>query len=166
MIPLLVLVSGGGVGLALGALGVKRFRDWGDSLRYALALMFLVTASAHWGSMRPDLVRMVPPVFPNPELLVTMTGIFEILGAIGLLIPRFARFAAWALTLLLLSVFPANVHAAHAGLTIAGEPVLDVLPRAAVQLVFLAATITSALRSGRSKAARATPRGVGPDYAV
>jgi uncharacterized membrane protein len=166
MIPLLVLFSGFAVGLGLGALGVKRFRDWGDSLRYALALMFLVTASAHWGSMRPDLVRMVPPMLPNPELLVTMTGIFEVLGAIGLLIPRFARLAAWALTLLLLSVFPANVHAAHAGLTIAGEPVLDVLPRAAVQLVFLAATITSALRRGRSKAARATPGDVGPDYAV
>jgi len=52
-----------------------------DALRLALSGMFLLTASAHWGKRRPDLIRMVPSVFPRPDLLVTFTGVLEILGA-------------------------------------------------------------------------------------
>src|SRR5215470_16364293 len=86
---------------------------WQTALRVSLAGMFLLTASAHWGRRRPDLVRMVPRNLPRPELLVTLTGICEILGAIGLLLPLFARWAAIGLTLLLIAVFPANLRAAN-----------------------------------------------------
>lgn len=58
--------------------------------------MFLVTASAHWGVRSPDLVRMVPLTFPDAELLVTITGVAEIAGAVGLLVPRLAPWAAAA----------------------------------------------------------------------
>jgi uncharacterized membrane protein len=44
--------------------------------------MFLLTASAHWGKRRRDLIRMVPGVFPQPDLLVTLSGMLEIVGAI------------------------------------------------------------------------------------
>src|SRR5215831_12557839 len=67
---------------------------WLTLLRVGLAGMFLLTASAHWGKRRLDLIRMVPNGFPRPDLLVTFTGICEILGAIGLLTPTFARPAA------------------------------------------------------------------------
>ena len=50
---------------------------WWTSLRLALAGMFLLTASAHWGKRRPDLIRMVPTSFHRPDLLVTMTGVLE-----------------------------------------------------------------------------------------
>src|SRR5215510_11892128 len=96
---------------------------WWDALRFALAGMFLLTASAHWGKRRPDLVRMVPPRLPPPHLLLTITGIPQLLGAAGLLVPHLAPYAAAALALLLLALFPANVHAARAGLTLAGRPV-------------------------------------------
>src|SRR5262245_65834106 len=56
-------------------------------LRGALAIMFFVTASAHWGRRRPDLVRMVPARLRNPGRWVTLTGVLEILGAIGLTLP-------------------------------------------------------------------------------
>jgi len=56
---------------------------WWTSLRLALSGMFLLTASAHWGKRRPGLIRMVPTVFPRPDLLVTVTGILEVLGAVG-----------------------------------------------------------------------------------
>src|SRR5262249_53491432 len=95
---------------------------WWASLRIALATMFLLTASAHWGRRRADLIRMVPAAFPRPDLLVTFTGICEILGAIGLLIPRLAPVAAIGLALLLLAIFPANVRAAREGIAIAGRP--------------------------------------------
>ena len=114
---------------------------WWTSLRLALSGMFLLTASAHWGRRRPDLIQMVPPVFSRPDLLVTLTGILEILGAVGLMMPSVAPYAALGLTLLLVSVFLANVHAARERLTIAGRRVEALIPRTLLQFVFLAATV-------------------------
>jgi uncharacterized membrane protein len=57
--------------------------------------------------MRTDLVRMVPLWVPNPELMVSFTGLCEICGAVGLLIPATRRVAAVALIALLLAVLPA-----------------------------------------------------------
>jgi uncharacterized membrane protein len=87
---------------------------------------------------------MVPSVFPRPELMVTMTGIFEILGVIGLLIPALAPYAGLGLSLLLVALFPANVRAAARGLMIAGRPVTPLPTRAAIQAVFLIATVAVA----------------------
>jgi uncharacterized membrane protein len=121
--------------------------SWQAALRISLAGMFFLTASAHWGMRRPDLVRMVPKNFPRPELLVTLTGICEILGAIGLLTPLFARWAAIGLTLLLIVVFPANVCAAREGITIGGKPATPLLARSLIQGAFLIATIAAAIAS-------------------
>jgi uncharacterized membrane protein len=131
--------------LGLRSLGVAALRDrsWVLFARWALSCMFLLTASAHWGPMRVDLVRMVPPTFPNPELLVTISGIAEIAGALGLLIPRLARFSASGLALLLLAVFPANVHAARAGLSLAGEPVSSLIVRLPEQVFYLSAVLAA-----------------------
>lgn len=85
---------------------------WWTALRSALAIMFLLTASAHWGKRRADLIRMVPMGLPRPDLLVTITGFCEILRAAGLLISRAAPVAAFGLTLLLIALFPANIRAA------------------------------------------------------
>ena len=114
---------------------------WWTSLRLALAGMFLLTASAHWGRRRPDLIRMVPSAFPRPDVLVTATGILEICGAIGLMLPSLAPYAAMGLTLLLIAVFPANVSAARQEVKIAGRQVEALVPRALLQLVFLFATV-------------------------
>jgi uncharacterized membrane protein len=147
MVPFIVLI---GLFILLGALG--RFHvvipyGWWTSLRLALSGMFLLTASAHWGKRRPDLIQMVPPVLPRPDLLVTVTGILEIFGAIGLMIPSVARYAAFGLSLLLIAVFPANVHAARRRLTIAGRPVPDLLARTLLQIVFFVATVAVFLGS-------------------
>ena len=133
----------------LGAVGVHALAGWHTPLRLALAGMFFLTASAHWGKRRPDLVRMVPPAFPRPDTLVTMTGVLELLGALGLLLPRLAPLAAAGLSLLLLALFPANVHAPRAGLTIGGRPATALGPRTFLQLVFLAAALSVALGGPR-----------------
>jgi len=144
MAPLIVLVVSF-VGLELlsllGWLGAPG-AAW--PLRGALAIMFLVTASAHWGRRRPDLMRMVPSRLRNPGPWVTLTGVLEILGAIALLLPvrGLVAAAALGLALLLVALFPANVRAARQHQTIGGRPVLPVAPRALLQLVFLAATLT------------------------
>jgi uncharacterized membrane protein len=88
--------------------------------------------------MRADLVRMVPPAIPRPGLMVTFTGICEILGAIGLLVPRTRRVAAVALIVFLVAVLPANIHAALSGLTLRGAPVTPLVPRIALQMLFIA----------------------------
>ncbi|WP_437563745.1 DoxX family protein [Sorangium sp. So ce542] len=145
MAPLLVLSISFALLLLLGRLGVRHLASWVTCLRYALAAMFLLTASAHWGSRRAELVAMVPPALPYPELLVTVTGVLEIAGATALLVPRLAPWAAAGLTLLLVAMFPANVHAARAGLTLGGSPVTPLVPRTLIQIVFLAATVAVAI---------------------
>lgn len=139
MLPLIVLVSIFAVLRIAGALGVAVLKDWRLCLRWAMALMLLVTASGHWGLRRPDLVAMVPPAFSNPELLVTLTGILEIAGAVGLVWTRTSRLAALCLAILFVALFPANVYAAKHHLTIAGSPVTALPLRTFVQLVLIAA---------------------------
>jgi uncharacterized membrane protein len=121
------------------------FDTWVDSARVALALMFLFTAAAHFTRMKEDLVRMVPPSFPNPRALVFATGVLEILGAIGLLVPATRRPAAWGLALLLLLLFPANVSAARRRLTLRGKPVTPLGLRLPIQLLFLGVCLWVAL---------------------
>jgi uncharacterized membrane protein len=156
MVPFLVLLCSFGVLLAAGR-WVGVLAPWPRALRASLSVMFLLTASAHWGSRRADLVQMVPDVFPAPEWIVTLTGIAEIAGAIGLLVPGIAPYAAGALAMLLLAMFPANVHAAAEGLTIGGEPATALVPRTMMQVVFVAACVTAGFADA--------PRGTRPGAA-
>lgn len=138
MKPLFVLVGSLTLFLIVGRVGVKGLRDPIIALRWAVASMFLFTAMAHFVSpLRADLVRMTPPALPAPELLVTITGILEVAGAVGLLFPRSARISAGALALLLVALFPANYYAATQALELGGAPVTPLVPRALLQVVFL-----------------------------
>ena len=143
MLPFIVLVIATLVLRATGAAGAALFNDWTWSLRGGLALMFLLTASAHWGKRRADLVAMVPSVFPRPDLMVSATGVLEILGAVGLLIPAVATVASASLAMLLIALFPANIRAARQGLTIGGRPATALPLRTLLQLVFLAALLVA-----------------------
>jgi uncharacterized membrane protein len=145
MAPLVVLVVASIVFWLAGRLGVTTFQHFGTVLRTALALMFLLTASAHWGKRRPDLIRMVPVRLLRPDLLVTISGLLEIAGAMGLLNPSTARPAAICLALLLLVLYPANVRAARENLTIAGQPVPGIITRTAIQIVFVVALMGAAV---------------------
>ena len=140
MEPLITLVGVTVALLALGAVGVRPLRRLPVALRGGLAAMFLLTGVVHFIGMREELVTMVPDFVPAPELIVALTGIAELAGAAGLLIPRTALLAASGLTLLLIAMFPANVALALSGGPI---PWYDELPwRTLMQLVFLAATTT------------------------
>lgn len=122
----------------LGGFGVPIFLSWHESARYALAVMFLFTSVAHFNSMKHDLARMIPPWLPNPLLIVTVTGILEVAGAIGLMLPHDAhRIAAYLLIALLVPMFLANIHGARAGATLRGKPVTPLWLRAPMQLLFI-----------------------------
>ena len=143
MIPFVVLITSTLLLRAIGAVGVAVFESWTICLRGGLAAMFLLTASAHWGRRRIDLIRMVPAVFPRPDLIVTITGLLEIVGAVGLLRPATAVAAAVSLAVLLMALFPANVHAARHNLTIGGKPATGLPLRAFLQVVFIAALVAA-----------------------
>src|SRR5215469_16164204 len=138
MTPLFVALIGGFILFRALGFVVPWLADWQHALRAALGLMFLLTASAHWGKRRPYLVRMVPESMGHAELFVTLTGIAELAIAAGLQIPRLALWAAFAAILMLCAIFPANLKAARERLTILGKPVPPVGPRLLAQLVFIA----------------------------
>jgi uncharacterized membrane protein len=135
--PLIVLVIVTVLARLVGQAGARALRTWTASIRVGLAAMFCFTAAAHFNSMRGDLVRMVPPAVPYPEFMVTFTGLCEIAGAIGLLVPATRRLAAIALILFLIAVLPANIHAAQSGVTIGGSAVTPLIPRVLLQFLFI-----------------------------
>ena len=55
---------------------------------------------------------IVPPYFNNPEALVKISGIFELLGGIGILVQRTRKWAGYGLIALCIAVLPANIHMA------------------------------------------------------
>jgi len=142
MAPLIALIASFAVFRSLGFAGVDWLDGWGAALRPAVAVMFLLTASAHWGKRRADLVAMVPESYPNAGFAVSLTGWLEMAGAIGLLLPNpIAAAASCGLALLLILMFPANVNAARKKLTLSGRPVTPLLPRTLEQILFLAVTL-------------------------
>lgn len=110
-----------------------------DRLALSIAIPFTIAGCSHF--LNPErFIAMIPEVFPEPRLLVYLTGAFEILGAIGLVIGRTRRLAAMGLVALLVALFPANVHVALSGATVEGLPEARwyYWARLPVQLVFIA----------------------------
>lgn len=141
MAPLIVMIAAWLVGRLMGSVGVLPQADsWTGALRIALAMMFMFTAVSHFHPRtRPDLIRMVPEGLPAPALAVTATGVLELLGAVGLLVPEAMTAAAYGLMALLVAMFPANIHAARKGLMIAGRRATPLLWRLPLQLFWIAA---------------------------
>jgi uncharacterized membrane protein len=138
MLVLIVLLVSWAAFRAIGAAGVQAASSWQDSARYALAVMFLFTASAHFNKMKHDLARMIPTYFPQPLLIVYLTGALELLGAAGLLLPQFRRLAAICLIALLVGMFVANINAAQKGVTLHGKPPTPLWLRTPMQVLFIA----------------------------
>ncbi|HWR54734.1 MAG TPA: DoxX family protein [Bryobacteraceae bacterium] len=137
VIVLAVLLSSWLVLRAIGAAGVQRLASWRDSGRWALAMMLLFTASAHFTSMRHDLARMVPEWVPSPGAVIFVTGILEIAGAVGILLPRTRGVAGICLCLLFAVMFAANVKAAREGLRLGGSPATPLVLRLPMQVLFI-----------------------------
>ncbi|RMI28398.1 DoxX family protein [Nocardia stercoris] len=151
MAPLIILITVTLAVLAAGRLGVAALRDPTVALRGGLAAMFTTTGLAHFIGLRHELIAMVPPALPAPGFLVTLTGVLELLGAVGLLWqPWTARWAAIGLTAQLVLMFPANVYAAIDHQSTAFEDRL--VPRTLMQIVFLAATVTVVARTRQTPA--------------
>src|SRR5262245_55877602 len=150
MVPLYVMIAGIALARGIGALWWTPLDAWQEATRAGLALMFVFTAVAHFSGPRADLVAMVPPKLPYPGALVTITGLAEFVGAIGLLMPGFSRLAAYGLMLLLVLLFPANVYASRIGHTIDGRPHTPLPFRTFLQVLWIGLLWWSVQTPGRS----------------
>ena len=84
-----------------------------------IAAIFVVSGISHFVFPRAYM-SIMPPWLPSHHALVLVSGLFEVLGGIGILLPVTRVAAGWGLIALLVAVFPANIqmlmnaHAAHA----------------------------------------------------
>ncbi|WP_413431522.1 hypothetical protein [Crateriforma spongiae] len=76
---------------------------------FIIALLFVAAGVNHFAS--PDVyLKIMPDYLPWPLALVYVSGFFEVLGGIGVAVPKLRRAAGWGLIALLIAVFPANIH--------------------------------------------------------
>jgi hypothetical protein len=102
MLVLAVLIVALLVFRTLGFVGVSALASWHASARDALAVMLFFTGSGHFTPMRRDFIRMTPPWVPWPSATVYFTGICEIAGAVGMLLPGLYRAAGICLIIFFL----------------------------------------------------------------
>ncbi|HEX5597114.1 MAG TPA: hypothetical protein VFX61_14020 [Micromonosporaceae bacterium] len=141
----------------LGALGVRRYASWPVSAAHALAVMLLMTASAHFVpatvTVMPnhaDLARIVPPIVPFPSVMVYLTGVLELAGAAGLIVSRTRRAAGLCLVALFVALLPANIYAALADVPFAGSSASPLWQRIPEQILYIAVAMWAALSASRS----------------
>ena len=81
------------------------------ALMVVLAFAMMGVGALHFVQPKA-FARIVPKYLPAPLFLVYLSGFFEILGGVGLLVPMTREAAAWGLVVLYIAVFPANVNMA------------------------------------------------------
>jgi len=114
-----------------------------------LAVFMIGAGTMHF--VRPDFYeKIMPPYFPFHYELVLFSGICEVLLGILLVVPRYSRLAAAGVVVLLIAVFPANIHVYQHQELIPGSPLTHLLrlPLQAV-LILWAYWHTKATDEGR-----------------
>ncbi|MEH2223517.1 DoxX family protein [Nostoc sp.] len=86
-------------------------KKYKEILRVILAISIIVVGVTHF-VVPQEYVKIVPPPLPYPLGLVYLSGFYEILGGIGLLVPPVSQAAAWGLIALFIAVYPANIYMA------------------------------------------------------
>lgn len=101
-----------------------------------VALAFVGAGVNHF--VRPDIyLAIMPPYLPAHGFLVALSGGIEVAGGIAVLVPRLREKAGWMLVLLLVAVFPANVHMALHPTSFAELPAWVLWARLPVQVVLI-----------------------------
>ena len=112
------------------------------SARIAMCAMLLFTALGHF-LFTEGMSKMIPNFIPLKPTLVLVTGVLEIILAIGLLFPNYQKTTGWILIVFLLLMLPANVKASLENLnyqtgTYDGKGLSYLWLRAPLQLFFIA----------------------------
>jgi uncharacterized membrane protein len=108
---------------------------WKKIVLIVLAIFFTYTGIDHF--VNADFyLSIMPPAFPLHEEAVYISGFFEILGGVGVLIPRFRKIAGWGLVALLVAVYPANIYMAITPEAFPNIPLSLLYFRLVLQFVF------------------------------
>lgn len=111
-----------------------------NAARILAAVSFAAVGLLHF-TQAATFVAIMPPYVPAALHLpaVYLSGVAEVAGGLGLLVPQLRRAAGWGLLLLLVAVFPANIHMAMDGVGLPGMPVNQTLLWARLPLQFVLA---------------------------
>lgn len=91
---------------------ILQARSVGQAVSLILVSAFFVFVGVNHFLNPAFFEAIVPPYLPSPRLLVDLSGVCEIAGGIGILVPALRQPARWGLIALLIAVFPANLHMA------------------------------------------------------
>ena len=84
---------------------------WRKLVLFGLASFFIYFGVDHF--INPNFyLSIMPPAFPLHSEAVYISGFFEVLGGVCVLIPRLRKIAGWGLVALLVAVYPANIYMA------------------------------------------------------
>lgn len=119
--------------------------------RIALSTMLLFTAMGHFAFTK-GMTMMIPDFIPFKVETVYLTGVIEIVAAIGLMIPSLRILTAWLLIVFFLLILPANIYAAIKHIdyqkgTLDGYGLPYLWFRIPLQLLFIAWTYLSAIKN-------------------
>lgn len=121
MLVLAILIVGALVGTGLDRLGLPGLATVPARFRLGLGAALLFAGLDH--VLTPArYLPMLPSAIPAPELVVLLTGVAELAGALGLFVPRLRGMAGAALALYFVAVLPANVHVLLQGGSVDGMP--------------------------------------------
>ena len=127
--------------------------------RISLACLFVVTGLGHF--VKPnEMAQMLPPSVPLRLELIYVTGVLELAGAVGLLLPAVSRVAGLCLMAFLVLVFPANVYAAVHQVAMGGHEAgpMYLLIRGPFQVLLVWWVYWFAVRKGRGVPRATQPR--------
>jgi len=149
MKPLLILLSSFLISLIVIKITNKEY-DFALSGRIAMSIMLVFTAIGHFVFTK-GMTLMIPSFIPYKETFVHLTGLFEILLAIGLLIPRFKYITGCILIIFLLLMLPANIYASMNNVnyqkgTFDGSGLTYLWFRIPLQFLFIVWTYLSTIR--------------------
>lgn len=121
-------------------------------LAVILAAFYLAAGVLHLAAPH-GFLRIMPPVIPFPEAVVAFTGVCEVAGAVGLLVPATRLWAGRMLALYALCVWPANIYHALWGVHV--PPLPDSWWYHGPRLAFQPVLIWAALYAGGATFRRA-----------
>ena len=79
---------------------------------YIMGIFYIMAGIKHFQD--PGwFVQIIPPILPYKYALVYISGLFEVLLGVLLMIPNFQSSAAKGLIILLICVYPANIYLAQ-----------------------------------------------------
>jgi len=85
---------------------------WRKAALFSFSFIFIYVGIDHF--LNPKFyLSIMPPILPFHLAAVLLSGFFEIIGGIGILIPSLRKKAAWGLAALIVAVYPANIYLAQ-----------------------------------------------------